>query len=115
MASSVETFRISLEAAEVYEAKFVPALFAEWAPHLVDAAGVVPGQAVLDVASGTGIVAREAADRMGGSGNVVGLDLNEAMLAVARGLRSDIEWRQGDAAALPFPDAASTWSFASRP
>ena len=106
MASSVETFQISLDAAEAYEAKFVPALFAEWAPYLVEAAGVVPGQAVLDVACGTGIVAREAADRMGGPGNVVGLDLNEAMLAVARRLRSDIEWRQGDAAALPVPDAA---------
>lgn len=106
MAGSVETFQISLDAAEAYEAKFVPALFAEWAPHLVEAAGVVPGQAVLDVACGTGIVAREAADRMGGCGSVVGLDLNEAMLAVARRLRSDIEWRHGDAADLPFPDAA---------
>ena len=37
---------------------------------------------------------------------VTGLDLNEAMLTVARRLRPDLEWRQGDAAALPFPDAA---------
>lgn len=104
MTSSAETFQISLEAAEVYESKFVPALFGEWAPHLVDAAGVAPGQAVLDVACGTGVVARAAADRMRGKGRVVGLDLNEGMLAVARRLRPDIEWRQGDAARLPFPD-----------
>ena len=65
MTSSSETFQISLEAAEVYEAKFVPALFAEWAPHLVDMADVAAGHSVLDVACGTGIVARTAADRVG--------------------------------------------------
>ena len=102
MTGSVETFQLSVEAAEVYETSFVPAIFGEWAPHLVEAAGVVPGQAVLDVACGTGVVARTAADRMGGQGRVVGLDLNEGMLAVARRLRPDIEWRQGDAAELPF-------------
>ncbi len=60
MQSSTETFQISVAAAEVYESKFVPAFFAEWAPHLVDFAGIAPGQAVLDVACGTGIVARTA-------------------------------------------------------
>ena len=54
MTGSVETFQLSVEAAEVYESRFVPALFADWAPHLVEAAGVAPGQAVLDVACGTG-------------------------------------------------------------
>jgi SAM-dependent methyltransferase len=102
MTNSVEVFQLSVEAAEVYESSFVPALFAEWAPHLVEAAGVAPGQAVLDVACGTGVVARTAADRMGGRGRVVGLDVNEGMLTVARRLRPDIEWRQGDAADLPF-------------
>ena len=102
MTDSVETFQLSVEAAEVYESQFVPALFAEWAPHLVEAGGVAPGQAVLDVACGTGVVARTAADRMGGRGRVVGLDLNEGMLTVAGRLRPDIEWRQGDAADLPF-------------
>jgi SAM-dependent methyltransferase len=102
MTGSVETFQLSVEAAEVYESRFVPALFAGWAPHLVEAAGVVPGQAVLEVAWGTGVVARTAADRMGARGRVVGVDLNEGMLAVAGRLRPDIEWRQGDAAELPF-------------
>ena len=72
----------------------------------VDAAGVTPGQAVLDVACGTGVVAREARDRLGGNGTVVGVDVNEAMLTVARRLRPDIDWRQGDAAELPFTDAS---------
>ena len=93
-----------MAAAELYESKFVPAFFAEWAPHLVDLAGVGPGQAVLDVACGTGIVARTAADRLAGAGRVVGVDLNQAMLTVARRVRPDLEWRQGDAGALPFPD-----------
>jgi SAM-dependent methyltransferase len=101
---NTETFQLSVAAAEAYEARFVPALFAEWAPQLVELAGVAPGQAVLDVACGTGIVARTVADTLRGTGRVVGLDLNEAMLAVARRVRPDIEWRQGDAATLPFPD-----------
>jgi SAM-dependent methyltransferase len=99
-----ETFQIPLEAAEMYEAKFVPALFAEWAPRLTDAAAVKRGDAVLDVACGTGIVARTAADIVGSDGRVVGLDLNEAMLAVAARVRPDLEWRQGDVARLPFAD-----------
>jgi ubiquinone/menaquinone biosynthesis C-methylase UbiE len=103
---NTETFQLSVAAAEAYEAKFVPALFAEWAPHLVELAGVAPGQAVLDVACGTGIVARTAAGTLKGRGRVVGLDLNEAMLAVARRVRPDLEWRQGDAAKLPFPDGS---------
>jgi SAM-dependent methyltransferase len=107
MSSSTETFQISTDAAEIYEARFVPAFFAEWAPQLVAFAGVAPGQAVLDVACGTGIVARTVADRLGAPGRpgqVVGVDLNDAMLTVARRVRPDIDWRQGDVAALPFPD-----------
>jgi SAM-dependent methyltransferase len=106
MQSATETFQLSIAAAEAYESKFVPALFADWAPHLVELAGVAPGQAVLDVACGTGIVARTAADVMKGRGRVVGLDLNDAMLTVARRVRPEIEWRQGDAATLPFPDGS---------
>ncbi len=104
MSSSTETFQLSAEQAEMYESKFVPAIFGEWAPHVVDAAGVAAGQTVLDVACGTGVVARTAADRVGATGKVVGLDRNEAMLTVARRLRPELEWRHGDAMELPFPD-----------
>jgi ubiquinone/menaquinone biosynthesis C-methylase UbiE len=61
---------------------------------------------VLDVACGTGVVARTAADRMGGRGRVAGLDRNQGMLAVAGRLRPDLEWHEGDAAELPFADAS---------
>lgn len=106
MAQSMEAFQVSLDAAEAYENKFVPALFGDWAPHLVELAGVAPGHAVLDVACGTGIVARTAADQAGPDGRIVGLDINDGMLAVARRLRADIQWEKGDAADLPFPDGS---------
>lgn len=104
MRDTVEAFQLSTEAAEIYDAKFVPAIFGEWAPRLIDAASVAPGQAVLDVACGTGVVAREAAQRVGEGGSVVGVDLNAGMLTIAQRLRPDMTWRQADAADLPFPD-----------
>ncbi len=100
-----ESFQIPLEAAEVYESAFVPGFFAQWAPLLCDAAGVGAGHEVLDVACGTGIVARTAAGRVAPAGHVAGVDLNEAMLTVARRVAPDLSWHQGDAGALPFPDA----------
>lgn len=100
---SSESFQIPIEAAEAYEAAFVPAFFSQWAPILCDAAGVAEGQRVLDVACGTGIVARTVADRIG-AGDVVGVDLNDAMLTVARRVRPDVDWRQADAGALQLDD-----------
>src|SRR3712207_963530 len=104
-----ERFQVSTEAAETYEARFVPAIFAEWAPLLADLAGVRPGQEVLDVACGTGIVARTVSDRLAGDGRVVGVDLNDAMLTVARRVRPDLEWRPGEGAALPLPHPSFDW------
>lgn len=101
-----ESFQIPLGAAEIYEERFVPALFADWAPAVADAAALAPGQRVLDVACGTGILARTAADRVGEKGSVTGLDLNRAMLTVAARVRPDLDWRQGDAQALPFADGS---------
>lgn len=88
-------------AAEAYERHLVPALFAPFAQRLLDAAHPQPGERVLDVACGTGIVARMAAEC---GATAVGVDLNEGMLAVARGVAPSLEWITGDAAALPFPD-----------
>jgi SAM-dependent methyltransferase len=99
------TGQLSGSAADVYEAFFVPALFRSWAPRVAAAANVSPGQRVLDVACGTGVLAREVAGRVAPSGSVVGLDLNPAMLEVAREKRPDIAWRRGAAEALPFEDA----------
>jgi ubiquinone/menaquinone biosynthesis C-methylase UbiE len=85
-------------------------MFAPCAAQLLDLAGVEPGERVLDVACGTGIVARLAAARVGAGGGVVGSDLNEGMLEVAAAAATDlpvrIEWYRADATALPPPDGA---------
>lgn len=78
------------------------------AGHLVRYAGVTGGQAVLDVGTGTGVVAITAR-RVGAK--VSGLDLTPALLAQARESATlagygDIVWHEGDAEALPFPDAS---------
>ena len=100
--ASTQTIDLAQDSAEAYESMFVPVLFELWAKLLVDAAQVRSGDRVLDVACGTGIVARLAADRVGPGGSVVGIDRNPAMLAVAERLRPDIEWREGDPSGLPF-------------
>jgi SAM-dependent methyltransferase len=64
---------------------------------------------VLDLACGTGAVARVAAPALGPDGEIVGLDDSEAMLAIARrwvAPDARVEWRKGDAASLPFPDGS---------
>jgi len=56
---------------------------------------------VLDIACGTGIVARVAEERLGGAGYFVGIDLSPEMLAVARAVAPGIDWREGNASSLP--------------
>jgi ubiquinone/menaquinone biosynthesis C-methylase UbiE len=98
------TGQVSKSAAEVYEEFFVPALFSQWAPRLADAARLAPGQTVLDVACGTGVLTRESAARVSPGGSVTGLDRNEGMLAVAARKAPGIAWQPGRAEALPFAD-----------
>ncbi len=111
--SNAETGQVNTSAAEVYEEFFLPALFQEWAPRIVDAARIGTGQHVLDVACGTGVLARAAAERVGPDGKVVGLDMNDGMLAVARRKAPHVVWRQGRAESLPF-DAGSFDAVASQ-
>lgn len=91
--------------AEVYDELFVPALFAQWGSRVAAAAAIEPGQHVLDVGCGTGVLACAAAERVGSTGRVVGLDANEQMLAVARRKLCAVQWRHGVAEAMPFADA----------
>ncbi len=93
---------VPTNAGDVYETLLVPAIFEEWAPRILDAAGVGIGDRVLDVACGTGVVSRQAARRVGAEGEVVGLDLTEAMIEVAAGIEPSVDWRVGDAMDLPF-------------
>lgn len=93
-----------VDAATAYEEFFVPALFQEWAPRVAAAAELQPGDRVLDVACGTGVLAREAALRVGSTGSVTGVDPSPGMLAVAARLAPRVEWHQGTAESLPYPD-----------
>jgi ubiquinone/menaquinone biosynthesis C-methylase UbiE len=94
----------AIAAVSAYEGLHVPALFKQWAVRVVDAAKVRDRERVLDVACGTGILAREAALRVGSHGSVAGVDPNPGMLAVAERLEPSIQWREGVAESLPYPD-----------
>jgi len=96
-----EQFQLSTEAAERYERCPARYILGPWAPLLVGVARVTAGERVLDVACGTGVVARIAAERAGPAGRVVGVDLNAGMIQVARSLAppigAPIEWLERSA------------------
>ena len=97
-------------AAENYERYFVPVIATPVAHDLLSAAALQSGESVLDVACGTGVIARLASERVGPGGKVVGIDVAPDMIEVARTTTAPsglaIEWREGDAASLPFPDGS---------
>jgi ubiquinone/menaquinone biosynthesis C-methylase UbiE len=94
--------------AEMYEDYFVPAMFQPWAAILLRHAAIQSGERVLDVACGTGVVARLAAPLAGLLGHVAAIDMNTSMIGVASSLPephgAGITWHVGDAIALPFAD-----------
>jgi len=102
---SDEYWQLDGSAAELYQRYLVPGITAKWAKDLVHRARLRGGEDVLDVACGTGVVARLAASKVA-SGHVTGLDLNAGMLAVARGVLNEgaaVDWMEGSALDLPFP------------
>jgi SAM-dependent methyltransferase len=108
-----EQWQVAGNASEVYERELVPAIFGPWAPIVVELAHPREGDHVLDVACGTGIVARNAAARVGTNGTIAGVDLNPGMLRVAETAwsigphsRVPVQWHEASAEKLPFPDAS---------
>ncbi|SDJ53378.1 Methyltransferase domain-containing protein [Bradyrhizobium sp. Rc2d] len=99
--SAHEHWQMDASAPELYERYLVPAITSVWANDLLDRIGPRRKESVLDIACGTGVVARLAEQR-GHAGRLVGIDLNAAMLAVARRKSATIEWVEGSALDLPF-------------
>jgi SAM-dependent methyltransferase len=113
MAATTSTghgWQLEEDGASAYERYLIPLLFETTAQDLLDAVEVKPGQRVLDAACGTGIVSRHAARRVGRDGEVVGVDLNPGMLAVAREIAASegltVRWEEASADALPLPSSS---------
>jgi demethylmenaquinone methyltransferase / 2-methoxy-6-polyprenyl-1,4-benzoquinol methylase len=92
-----------------------------WRTRTVDLASVAPGGTALDVCCGTGDLALALARRVGPTGHVVGLDFSAPMLELAArksaAAGAAIDWIEGNALELPFPDAgfdAATVGFGVR-
>jgi ubiquinone/menaquinone biosynthesis C-methylase UbiE len=105
-----EQWQMSREAAEAYERNVARYILGPWAPLLVDAAVLRAGERVLDLACGTGVVARAAAERLGPEGHVIGIDLNPGMIGVARSLPipcgAPIEWLERSALDVGLSDGS---------
>lgn len=91
-----------------------PRYFSHFGRRLVELAGLMSGENVLDVATGRGAVLMPAAQQVGPSGRVTGIDLSAAMVREAIvDLRStglaNVDIRQMDAEVLEFPDATFDW------
>jgi SAM-dependent methyltransferase len=102
---NIERGQVTASAAQVYDEFFVPALFEYWAEPLCAACGLTPGDAVLDVACGTGATTRVAQGLVAPDGTATGLDSNDGMLQVAERRNPAIRWVAGRAEELPFDDA----------
>jgi SAM-dependent methyltransferase len=93
-----------VEAGRGYESLFVPALFEQWTTHLIEGAAIREGSHVLDIACGTGVLARKALSRTGPGGRVVGVDPAPGMLAAANEIEPGIDWILCSAEALELDD-----------
>lgn len=107
-AANASAGQVSTAAAEVYEEFFVPALFAQWAAPMLDAVEAQLGDRLVDIGTGTGVLARAALRRVGSAGSVIGVDPNEGMLAVAARLAPDLDIRRAVAEQLPVEDSEMT-------
>lgn len=92
---------------DVYEGVLVPAIFRPWSSEIIERARPIgPSDRILDLGCGTGIVARTLHERLGGGAPIIGLDASSEMLAKAREIAPELDWREGNAMDLPFADAS---------
>jgi SAM-dependent methyltransferase len=95
-------WQVAGTAAEIYERALVPAVFSAWAPLVVDLADPRPGVRVLDVACGTGVIARLVVRRVGPTGEVVGIDLNPGFVVLAEALARRVSTEAAGIMRAPF-------------
>ncbi len=102
-------YQVSDSAAQMYE-KYATLFMGQFVPALLEIAELQPGERVLDLACGTGVVARPAAAKVGETGQVTGLDINAGMLAAASAMLPEsgaaINWVEGSATAMSLPNAS---------
>jgi ubiquinone/menaquinone biosynthesis C-methylase UbiE len=94
---------------ENYDRYMVPLIFERFAADLAQRAASLSPSAVLEIAAGTGVVTRALAPKLSPNASYVVTDLNQTMLDYAASRQAPdrrIEWRQADAMALPFENAA---------
>lgn len=100
------SFQLSGSAPEIYENTMVPLWFGRWAEALLTFVSLKSGEAVLDVACGTGVTTRIAKHDVGHDGHVTGLDINAGMLTKAREMAAnmDIIWIESDVIGTGLPE-----------
>ena len=107
--SELSGYQVSGSGARMYE-KYSTLFMRQFVPDLLEIAALKPGERVLDLACGTGVVARQAAAIVGLAGQITGLDINAGMLAVARGITPElgapITWVEGSAVSMSLPSAS---------
>jgi SAM-dependent methyltransferase len=105
------SWQLGLDAARLYEDVLVRTILGPFARALVEELAPGAGDVVVDVGCGTGAAARCAAERVGSEGAVLGLDVNDAMLEVARSVPArggaNVEWRAAPAEDLPLANACA--------
>ena len=103
-----DAFHLSTRAAEIYETQKIPFVFGPLAEATIKAIELPEDGHILDVACGTGIVPRTLAKHLTGKGQIVGTDLNPAMVTVAQRLmpecKHQVKWYSCDVVDLPFED-----------
>ncbi len=94
---------------ENYDRYMVPLIFEPYAADIARRAASLSPIAVLEIAAGTGVVTRALAPKLSASASYIVTDLNQPMLDYAASRQppdARIKWRQADALALPFENAA---------
>ena len=101
-----ETGQVATSAAKIYEEFYLPALFQEWPARVIEAAQIQASDRIVDVACGTGVLAIAVAAFIESDSSVVGVDINDGMLDIAKSKAPEIDWRNAPAESLPFEEAS---------